>query len=151
MKMRVKSKNHKGGRTGDKMEVAMKGNIASKSSTEVLARPERRRFTNEYKLNFLEEVDRCNQPGQIGLLLRREGLYSSRISTWRQWRDRMKTGQPAGNRSAKDWHNENAKLQRENESLKKKLKKAEGLIELQKKVCEILGQSLTDDQNGNAS
>jgi transposase-like protein len=55
---------------------------------EVPAKATRRRFTTEYKLRILREVDRCKQPGEIGALLRREGLYSSLLSTWRKERDR---------------------------------------------------------------
>ena len=51
---------------------------------EVLDKPERRKFTNDYKLKILEEVDRCTESGQIGALLRREGLYASHIGTWKR-------------------------------------------------------------------
>ena len=56
--------------------------------TEVVAKARRRRFTAEYKRRILREADRCTHPGEIGALLRREGLYSSHVTTWRAARDR---------------------------------------------------------------
>src|SRR5213593_599888 len=56
--------------------------------TEVVAKAQRRRFTAEYKRRIVREADRCTKPGEIGALLRREGLYSSHLTTWRAARDR---------------------------------------------------------------
>src|SRR5437870_12985021 len=61
--------------------------------TEVVAKAQRRRFTAEYKRRIVREADRCTTPGAIGALLRREGLYSSSLTTWRAARDR---GEPEG-------------------------------------------------------
>jgi transposase-like protein len=59
---------------------------------EVLAKARRRRFTLEYKRRILREADRCRKPGEIGALLRREGLYSSQLSAWRAARERGELG-----------------------------------------------------------
>ena len=58
--------------------------VAGARDPEVVAKPTRRRFSAEYRLRVLEEADRCTQPGEIGRLLRREGLYSSHLSVWRK-------------------------------------------------------------------
>jgi len=112
---------------------------------EVLAKAERRRFTKEYKRRILQEADRCRKPGDIGALLRREGLYSSHLSTWRSARDRGDLwGQGTRKRgpeprppdpSAKRV----AQLERENERLRKRAERAEALVEIQKKLSELLG------------
>jgi len=101
-------------------------------------KPVRRRFTAEYKLRILREADRCSRPGQLGALLRREGLYSSHLSAWRQQRD---TGTLAGlapkRRGRKPAPDtpliaENERLKRENQRLTEKLRQAETVIEVQK-------------------
>lgn len=79
------------GNAGERSEPEWTGNTPSQTSTvpiappdpEVLARPVRRRFTKEYRLAILEEVDRCKKPGEIGAILRREGLFSSYLHAWR--------------------------------------------------------------------
>jgi transposase len=120
----------------------------SKANPEVPEKPVRRRFEAAYKLRILEEADRCSEPGQLGLLLRREGLYSSHLTTWRRLRERgslqslepKKRGRKA---HAKDVAaQEVARLQRENQRLIERLKQAEKIIEIQKKVAEILGTTL---------
>jgi transposase len=63
-------------------------NLKSLTEVEVVAKAERRRFTAEYKLKVLREADRCKQPGEIGALLRREGLYWSNLTNWRKQRER---------------------------------------------------------------
>jgi transposase-like protein len=112
---------------------------------EVVARPTQRRFSDEYKLRILEEADRCSQPGELGALLRREGLYSSHLSRWRQARA---AGQLAGLKAKKrgpktngeaDLSKEVKKLQREIERLQARLKQAETIIEVQKKLSQLLG------------
>ncbi len=126
-------------------------------STEVTEKPVRRRFSTEYKLRILAETDACTEMGQIGELLRREGLYNSILSTWRKQR---KEGTLAGltpkrrGRKSKKKNplaDEVAKLQRENQSLKNKLRKAELVIDVQKKVSEMLDIPLTtpDDEGTN--
>ena len=74
---------------------------------EVSEKPIRRRFTAEYKARILEEVDRCTQPGQIGELLRREGLYSSHLTSWRRQRDEGLSPKRRGRKplpNKKDFH-----------------------------------------------
>jgi transposase len=102
---------------------------------EVAAVAKRRKFSNDYKLRILTEID--ENLGSTGSITRREGLYSSHITDWRRWRDKMTTEhKPTSNN--KQMHNEMAKLQRENSRLTMKLQKAEALVELQKKTSELL-------------
>ena len=111
---------------------------------EVPEKPVRRRFSAEYKLRMLAEADCCTAPGELGELLRREGLYSSHLGTWRRQRDE---GMLAGltpkrrGRKAKPRNplaDEVAQLQRENRRLKEQLRQAELIIGVQKKVSEML-------------
>ena len=112
---------------------------------EVLERALRRRFTAEYKLRVLREADACREPGEIGALLRREGLYSSHLTMWRRARDegtlQALTPKKRGRRPKQvdPVQEENARLRRENARLERRLQKAELVIEVQKKVAEILG------------
>jgi transposase-like protein len=113
---------------------------------EVLPKAKRRTFTAAYKQWVLEEADKCReQPGQIGALLRREGLYSSHLTTWRRQRD---AGQMAGlkpqkrGRKSDEEAAEISRLRRENEWLGRQLAQAELIIEAQKKLSEILGITL---------
>ena len=126
------------------------GNNGTKSLTEVevLAKAERRRFTAEYKLKVLREANHCKRPGEIGALLRREGLYWSNLTNWRKQRER---GELAGLSSRKRGPQPREKnplaervreLERDNMRLKRRAERAEGIVELQKKVSEILGIEL---------
>jgi len=111
---------------------------------EVREKAVRRRFTAEYKLRILKEADSCTEKGQIGALLRREGLYSSNLTTWQRQMEKgtldalspRKRG-PKGKRPDPS-ASRIAELERENERLAKKLRQAETIIEVQKKVSEIL-------------
>lgn len=121
--------------------------VMSRSEVEVVAKAERRRFTAQYKLKILREVDGCSRPGEIGALLRREGLYSSNLTQWRKQRangeleglsrKRGPVARPKNALAAKV-----KELERENARLKRRAERAEGLVELQKKVSEILGIEL---------
>lgn len=107
-------------------------------------RPERRYFSNDYKLSILAEYDRCTEPGDKGALLRREGLYSSLVTDWRrQHREgtlKVTEGRASeGGRGAPS-ASEVARLRAENERLKVKLAKAEAIIEVQGKVQALLEQ-----------
>ena len=112
---------------------------------EVPEKKPRRRFTAAYKLRILKEYEACRKPGEIGALLRREGLYHSNVSTWRRQRDQgalqgltpKKRGRKAGKHDP--MARKVARLERENKRLADKLKKAETIIEVQKKISEILG------------
>ena len=117
--------------------------MAHEADPEVLPKAERRQFSAEYKLRVLAEADRCNEPGQIGALLRREGLYSSHLSKWRQQRERGALGQQRG-RKADPQTAELKRLQRENERLRSRLERAEHIIEVQKKLAELLGTTLDE-------
>ena len=109
---------------------------------EVVPKAERRRFSADYKQRILQEAEACTQPGEVGALLRREGLYSSHLTTWRQQRRRgarqgltpAKRGRKADPQAA-----EIARLQRENERLKAQLARAELIIDVQKKLSQMLG------------
>jgi transposase-like protein len=109
---------------------------------EVVPKAERRRFSAEYKQRILQEAAACTQPGEVGALLRREGLYSSHLTTWRQQRRRgeLQGLTPAQRgRKADPQAAEIARLQRENERLKAQLERAELIIDVQKKLSQMLG------------
>lgn len=109
---------------------------------EVSERPRRRRYTTEYKQRILAEADRATKPGEIGALLRREGLYSSRLSVWRQQRDRGALGAalgPSGRRLQSDPRAaELTRLRKENKRLALRLSQAQEVIAVQGKVSELL-------------
>jgi len=113
-------------------------------TNETLERPRRRTFTAEYKLGVLQEADVASAPGAIGELLRREGLYSSHLVTWRRERDAgalaslSKRRGPQPRRLAAE-KKRVAQLERENERLRHRLRQAEAIIELQKKLHDLLG------------
>ena len=115
---------------------------------EVLPRAKRRRYSAEYKLRILEEVDGCTQRGQIGALLRREGLYSSHLSTWRRQRilGQLEGLSPKkrGRKPQDPAVEEVTRLRRENERLRARLEQAEMIIDVQKKLSQLLG--LTPDE-----
>ena len=109
---------------------------------EVVLKAKRRKFTAKYKLRIVEEADACTEPGQIGALLRREGLYASHLSNWRRLRQEgqlqalsKKRGRKAQDSSVAEL----AKLRRENERLRARLEQAEMIIDVQKKLSQILG------------
>ncbi len=111
---------------------------------EVVAQAKRRRFTAEYKQRILTEADQAKGSGGIGSLLRREGLYSSLLATWRREREagvlRALTPQKRGPKSKRDpIQEEIQKLQMDNARLTEQLRKAEIVIDVQKKVGALLG------------
>lgn len=118
--------------------------------SEVPEKPVRRRFSSEYKLRILEEADRCTEPGSIGALLRREGLYSSHLTAWRRQRAehglRGLTPKKPGRKAklADPVAQENERLRRENERLAEQLQKARTIIEFQKKLSTLLELPLND-------
>ena len=115
---------------------------------EVVPKAKRRQFTAKYKLRILEEADHCTERGQIGELLRREGLYSSHLSKWRQQRARGQLQGLAPKKRGRKGQDpsvaELARLRRENERLRVQLEQAEIIIDVQKKLAQLLG--LTTDE-----
>ena len=121
---------------------------AEGAKTEVVAKAKRRQHPAEYKLRILREIDECKGSGEVGALLRREGLYSSLVSKWREQREQGSlTGLSGHRRGPKVDANaaELARLQRENKRLQEKLERAELIIDVQKKVARLLGVPLEDN------
>jgi len=115
---------------------------------EVVARAHRRRFTVGYKLRILQETDSCGAGG-VGEILRREGLYSSSLTKWRQQRrEGLLVPRKRGPKPSMDdaSRKELARLERENARLNRRLKQAEQIIEVQKKISDLLGIPLEDCQ-----
>ena len=125
---------------------------SSPPDPEVSARPVRRRLTPAYKLRILNEVDAA-EPGQMGAVLRREGLYSSYLTTWRRQKERGElNGSTAKKRGPLPKTDEPtrrkvAQLEKENSRLARQLKRAEQIIEVQKKIAELLGSPLSSSQS----
>ncbi len=129
-----------------------KRSAAARPDPEVAAKATRRRFTPGYKRSIIEQAEGCESPGQIGRLLRREGLYSSHLSSWRKAAREgslRELGRKRGpkpsveKRSAKEVR----RLERENARLREELRKAQIVIEVQGKVAGLLGVSLGDGKN----
>ena len=115
---------------------------ATDPDPEVPAKAQRRRFPAEYRLRILRQADACKKPGELGALLRREGLYSSYLANWRRQRDRgeLLTGRARKRGPTPRPIDPRVKqLEVENRRLQRKLARAETIITLQKKVAEILG------------
>jgi transposase len=119
---------------------------------EVPDKATRRRFSAEYKLNILRQAEICRGTGDVGALLRREGLYSSHLTTWRRQKE---AGILSGlrpkqrGRKANPLHplqTENEQLRKENSRLQKRLKKAELIIDIQKKISQMLGIPLKNPE-----
>ena len=131
-------------------EMAMAGAQWTVPDPAVAAKPQRRRFTAEYKLRILREVERAKEPGAIGVILRREGLYASHLVTWRRERDRVanagltarKRGPKATPKDPRLTH-----LERENAQLRRRNQQVETLLEIQKKASELLGIPLSAHNN----
>ena len=130
------------------------GVILTEREVEVLAKAERRRFTAEYKRRVLQEADACSKPGELGALLRREGLYSSHLSAWRAARGRgelaglspRRRGPKAQQPDSRDTRI--AELEREVRRLRARAERAEGLVEVQKKLSQLLGIELPESTGG---
>jgi len=118
--------------------------------TEVVAKARRRRFTGAEKLRVLREAERCSRPGELGALLRREGLYSSHLSAWRAARKRGElaglTSRPRGPKPQRPDPRDRKIVEqaREITRLQARAERAEGLVALQKKAAEILGELLPE-------
>ncbi len=131
--------------TGVSTALSSPGSRPAIPDPEVPEKARRRRFKAAYKLEILKTVDACTESGEVGALLRREGLYSSHLSKWRQQRD---VGALAGLRPRKRGRKARpvdpqakriTQLERENERLRHKLEQAEMIIDVQKKLSRILG------------
>lgn len=112
---------------------------------ELVERPRRRRFSAEYKLAIVREADACTKLGEIGALLRREGLYSSLLSEWRRARDAgalEALARPRGRAPAHPLESENAELRARAERAETELDKARKVIEVQGNVSALLGELL---------
>ena len=103
-------------------------------------RPARRRFSDRDKLRILEAADRCSRPGEMGILLRREGIYSSHVATWRRWHMRVHPDRVPADAvpSESQVRHEQERLERENARLRLKLERAEKLLLLQKRMAEMM-------------
>ena len=135
------------------MESEVSQGTATGNEVPVVAR--RRRHTRSYKLKVLAQADRCTQHGELVALARREGLYASTLNRWKEWRERMQAGEtPAKRRSKAEGYetlrNQLRQVERENHRLRMKLKRAELLLDIQKKASEILAEmNRTDESSGS--
>ena len=131
--------------------------VSVRPDPEVAATPTRRRFTAEDKLRILKLADACTAVGSLGALLRAEGLYASNLTTWRRQRTEgvlsALTPQKRGRKESArhPLRVENETLRKENTRLTTRLKQAELIIDVQKKVSQILGIPLeTPEEGGRA-
>ncbi len=122
--------------------------------TEVSEKAKRRTFTAEYKRRIVKEADACKAPGDVGALLRREGLYSSNLTAWRAARDRGELAPGAATKKRgpaaavpDPLHKEIADLKRENARLLKRAERAEEIVEVQKKVAALLGRPFESEDS----
>ena len=135
-------------------EAARSGAAASKEprreapDPEVNGKPKRRTFAAEYKRRILREADAAKARGELGALLRREGLYSSALTAWRKERDAATQAAFSQSRGPKPKLNplaaENEKLRQRNQRLEEELRKAQIVIDVQKKVARLLRQPASE-------
>lgn len=126
------------------MDDVSKGSAAAMGAdTEVVERTGKRRYSDAYKVRIVEEANRCQRPGEVGALLRREGLYASALARFRK---QYSAGLLTGSASKRKAERVDAghlqrilDLERENRKLQRSLSQAEAVIEVQKKLSEILG------------
>ncbi len=124
------------------------GGSAEIDGTEVVAVAKRRKLTDAFKLKILEELDRA-APGETGLILRRDGLYSSQITKWRKRRREM-SGKKQKKTTPNRVETENKRLEKENAKLKLKLRKAEAMLDLQKKAASIISLMTDKPEYGSS-
>jgi len=130
----------------------MPGEPVAIPDPEVEARPKRRRFSAAYKARVVEEAERCTESGAVGALLRREGLYSSQLSKWReQYRtgalDALRDDKRGRKPTRHPLEDEVARLRKQNARLAGRLEQAEAIVEIQKKVAAMLGNPLPGVEN----
>lgn len=138
----------------DVTAVGVDGESPAIADSEVLVRATRRRFTAKFKARVLQEVDRCTRSGEIGAVLRREGLYASHLITWRRQREAHGVAGLSRKRGPKANPDRGAarkiaELERSNRRLTEKLRKAGIVIEFQKKMAELWAPSPTDDEEND--
>ena len=133
----------------------VRGSVPARADPEVPAQAKRRRFTAEYKARILAEADACSARGAVGALLRREGLYSSHLSEWRRQRAARSVAalapQRRGRKGPHPLEQEVRRLQRENARLAQRLAQAEAVLEVQKKLSELLGIPLCSEARDGSS
>jgi transposase len=131
---------------GERKEIDLAQEVAAPPpDPELVERARRRRFTAEYKLQILQQADACSKPGEIGALLRREGLYSSLLTEWRRQRERGSLAaldRPRGRPKSDPREAQIAALQRRLERAERELEKARRVIEVQGNVSALLGDLL---------
>ena len=138
------------GQSNGKQNLETGGPQTTAPDPEVVPFGRRRVFTRAYKLRIISQADRCSQAGEIGAMLRSEGLYSSHLTTWRRQRDSGEFGsKKRGKKAANLPVRELARLRAENERLREQLEKAEAIIEVQKKVSDLLGLSYQGDRKAD--
>ena len=123
---------------------------ATRPDPEVAATAKRRQFSSAEKRRILTDADRCTKSGEIGALMRREGIYSSHLSTWRRQRAQAERAALAPQKRGPkpDVHGKQIQqLNRDNTRLRQKLERAELIIEAQKKLCVALGLPTADDRS----
>ena len=128
--------------------------MSKEPDPQVVPKAERRQFSHEYKLRILAEADACRERGEIGALLRREGLYSSHLDKWRKLRARgVLTSASSPKRGPKPDPQaaEMTRLQRENEQLRARLERAEHIIDVQKKLAHLLGTMSTESPSSEST
>ena len=127
---------------------------SERADPEVVPQAKRRQFSAAYKLRILQEADGCSAPGQMGALLRREGLYSSHLTEWRRLRQQGELTALAPQRRGRQRSeteaqaSELAHLRQENARLQRRLEQTELVIDVQKKLSQLLGLSVSDSQKG---
>ena len=138
----------------ERSDEAVSAAAAPPPDSEVEAKPKRRRFTAAYRLRILEEADRCQNPGEVGRLLRREGLYNSHLSQWRKaWREGSLAALAPKRRGAAKPRTRNPleptvrQLEAKVKRLEAELEKAHTILDVQEKVAGLLGFSLDDGKN----
>ncbi len=121
---------------------------------EVVEKPKRRQFRAAFKRRILEEADTCKEPGELGALLRREGLYSSHLSSWRRQRDkglepkkRGRKGKTPEQKRVAELEKQLKKAEREKAQFEAKLKRADLMLDIQKKCSELLGIPLSPPES----
>lgn len=122
--------------------------VVAERDVEVVAKAQRRRFSAEYKRRILREAEACRRPGEVSALLRREGLYSSHLAAWRAARQRGELAALGAKRRGPKPERPDprqkriAELERDNRRLQARAERAEALVEVQKKLAELLGLEL---------